>query len=108
MAILNLDKVIPDPKVIKVTEEETGKVVEIVVGKVPMIYALKLNKLGKKSTDGDIVNIVAEVIEKQGKPAKSRDWLIANISNLQMIAIARYLFDRDEGNEPKKKTVKKT
>jgi len=105
VSTLNLDKVLGKEKELTITDVETNEVLTIKFNKIPLYYNLKLQKIqeSKKGGDGAMLDLLVKLLKEVGKPAKTREWIVMNLSGKEIIATMRYLLGIDEGDEPKKK-----
>ena len=97
MKILNLDKIIPEPKQIILG----GKT--FIFEKIPSKYTLKFASLKDDDTIDKIADILQEMFEKFTEETITSEWIIENASIEDLTSIMRYLLNSEEGNEEIKK-----
>lgn len=103
MNILNIDKLVPTPKVI--TGSYNGETVSITIEKIPAIYVLRVQKLSEMKDSNKanlkLLEIIIEVIVNLGKPAIDRETVLNMFTMDELGEIWRYLCNGVDGNEKK-------
>jgi hypothetical protein len=101
MNILNIDKLVAEPKIITGTMKN-GELLTITIPKVPSIYVLKLAKLEDQKKNLEVIELAIDLLSKESDPRVDRKIIIETFSWEDLGRIFRYLVGVEKGNDKKK------
>jgi hypothetical protein len=95
MKLLNLDKLLPEPKIVRLNDKE------YVFKKIPSKFTLKLGAIKETDTTDIMFPILTDLFNEVAGAKMDKDYLVNNLSTDEFTEVVHYLFGKAEGNDEK-------